>query len=87
MVFAAAGLSGLKGNDFATPTVPMPARRSRRTSICGHRVVNAASPHGRAPVERDAGSVAGFLAILAAGLLLLGVRRSRLAVATAFCSG
>jgi hypothetical protein len=88
MVFAAAGLSSLKGNDFCNT--------NRSNSGAAFKTHVALWPPGREcsvprtgarPQERDAGDAVGFLAILAAGLLLLGVRRSRLAVATAFVFG
>lgn len=88
MVFAAAGLSSLKGNDYCN------TNRSSAGTAFTTRV--AWWPPGREcsvprtgdrPVERDAGDAAGFLAILAAGALLLGLRRSPLAVATAMVFG
>jgi hypothetical protein len=88
MAFAAAGLSSLKGNDFCN------TNRANAGTAFKTRV--ALWPPGREcsvprtgarPLERDAGDAFGFLAILAAGLVLLGVRRSPLAVATAFMFG
>jgi hypothetical protein len=88
MVFAAAGLSSLKGNDFCNT--------NRSNGGAAFKTHVALWPPGREcsvprtgarPQERDAGDAVGFLAILAAGLLLLAVRRSPLAVATAFVFG
>jgi hypothetical protein len=88
MVFAAAGLSSLSGNDFCNT--------NRSSGAAAFKTHVALWPPGRecsvprtgAPAqERDAGDALGFFAILAAGLLLLGVRRSPLAVATAFIFG
>jgi hypothetical protein len=87
MVFAAAGLSSLDGNDFCN-TNRGPAS-STEASIqlwppgreCTVTVTNAR------PASRDAGSGAGFVAILAAGLLLVGYRRSNLALCTATIFG
>ena len=88
MVFAAAGLSSLKGNDFCN------TNRSNAGTAFKTKVVlwppgrECSVPRtGARPVERTSGDVAGFLAILAAGLLLLGIRRSPLAVATAAVFG
>ena len=85
MVFAAAGLSSLHGNDFCT---------ANRANAADNRV--ALWPPGRectvarangSTESEDAGGALGFAAVLAAGLLLVGIRRSRLAVATAAVFG
>jgi hypothetical protein len=88
MVFAAAGLSSLKGNDFCN------TNRSNAGTAFESRVdlwppgrVCSVPRTGARPLERDAGDAVGFVAIVAAGLLLLGVRRSPLAVAIAFLFG
>jgi hypothetical protein len=85
MVFAAAGLSSLKGNDFCNinrasavdTSVALwpPGRECSVTVTRGH------------VTTRDAGDAAGFLAILAAGLLLVRLRRSNLAVMVASMFG
>ena len=85
MVFAAAGLSSLEGNDFCNTN----RASAKDTSV-------AVFPPGRecsVPVtgggvtSRDAGDAAGFFAILAAGLLLVAYRRSNLAVMVASMFG
>ena len=86
MVFAAAGLSSLEGNDFCntnrdarpsdTSVALWPPGRECSVTVTGGR---------RHP--RDAGDAAGFFAILAAGLLLVGIRRSNLAVMAAAMFG
>ena len=85
MVFAAAGLSSLEGNDFCNTN----RASAKDTSV-------AVFPPGRecsVPVtgggvtSRDAGDAAGFFAILAAGLLLISYRRSNLAVMVASMFG
>jgi hypothetical protein len=85
MVFAAAGLSSLEGNDFCN------TKREAAQSISlalwpPGRECTIAFPRGRT-VTRDAGDAAGFVAILAAGLLLVGIRRSNLAVMVASMFG
>jgi hypothetical protein len=88
MVLAAAGLSSLAGNDFCNTN-----RSDAGTSFKTHVALwppgreCSVAQTGGGVIERDAGDALGFLAILAAGWLLLGVRRSPLAVATAFVFG
>jgi hypothetical protein len=88
MVFAAAGLSSLKGNDFCnTNRSSAGTEFETRVGLWPPGRECSVPRTGRPAVERDAGDAFGFLAILAAGLILLGVRRSKLAVATAFIFG
>jgi hypothetical protein len=88
MVFAAAGLSSLKGNDFCNGNQPAggPAFKTRVALWPPGRECTVPRA-GKPPVTRDAGDALGFAGILAAGLLLLGLRRSPLAVATAAVFG
>ncbi|MDA0161759.1 hypothetical protein OM076_15910 [Solirubrobacter ginsenosidimutans] len=88
MVFAAAGLSSLKGNDFCNANRTNGGAAFKTKLVLWPPGRECSVPRtGARPVERKAGDVAGFLAILAAGLLLLGIRRSPLAVATAAIFG
>jgi hypothetical protein len=88
MVFAAAGLSSLKGNDFCNTNLSDAGTAFKTRVALWPPGRECSVPQTGAPaLRRDAGDAFGFLAILAAGLLLLGVRRSRLAVATAFMFG
>lgn len=85
MVFAAAGLSSLEGNGYCntnrasakdTSVAVFPPGRECSVTVTGGGVT-----------ARDAGDAAGFFAILAAGLLLVGFRRSDLAVMVASMFG
>jgi hypothetical protein len=88
IVFAAAGLSSLEGNDFCninrgpgtsaqTALDLWPPGRECTVTLADARVSS-----------RDAGDIAGFLAILAAGLVFVLVRRrSNLALCTAMMFG
>jgi hypothetical protein len=78
MVFAAAGLSSLKGNDFCNVNRASAVETSVALWPPG-RECSVRVTRGQV-TKRDAGHAAGFLAILAAGLLLVGFRRSNLAV-------
>jgi hypothetical protein len=85
MVCAAAGLSSLQDNDFCN------LNRGTATTISFSawppgQACTIAPPKGT-PVVRDGGDAAGFLAILGAGLLLIGLRRSDLAVMIASMFG
>jgi hypothetical protein len=88
MVFAAAGLSSLEGNDFCNTnrTNGEAAFKTKLVLLPPGRECSVPRTGAR-PVERKAGDAIGFFAILAAGLLLLGLRRSPLAVATAAVFG
>jgi hypothetical protein len=87
MVFAAAGLSSLEGNDFCN--IDRGPGSSTQASVTlwppGRECTVTAT--NRRPASRDAGDGAGFLAILAAGLVLVGYRRSNLALCTATSFG
>jgi hypothetical protein len=85
VVFAAAGLSSLRDNDFCNLNRDAATAASLALWPPG-RECTVASPAG-ATVTRDGGDAAGFLAILASGLLLVGIRRSNLAVMTATMFG
>jgi len=85
IVFAAAGLSSLEENDFCNLNRDAAATTSLTLWPPG-RDCAVSEPNGPT-VTRDGGDAAGFLAILAAGLLLVGIRRSNLAVTTAAMFG
>ena len=88
MVFAAAGLSSLKGNDFCNTNRTNGGAAFKTQLVFFPPGRECSVPRtGAPPVERKAGDAIGFFAILAAGLLLLGIRRSPLAVATAAVFG
>jgi hypothetical protein len=86
MVLAAAGLSSLKANDACTTDHDNATRVASSFSVFppGHDCTIERSD-GSTDVY-DGGDLVGFLAILAAGLALVGIRRSKLAfcVAAAF---
>ena len=88
IVFAAAGLSSLEGNDFCN--IHRGPGKSTQTSLDlwpPGRECTVTLANGR-PASRDAGDAAGFLAILAAGLALVIVRRrSSHALCTAMMFG
>jgi hypothetical protein len=86
MVFAAAGLSSLEGNDFCN-TNRGSAKNNAVAVWPPGRECSVTLANGR-PASRDAGDAAGFVAILAAGLLLVGIRRrTSLALTTATTFG
>jgi hypothetical protein len=88
IVFAAAGLSSLEGNDFCN--INRGPGTSAQSSIAlwpPGRDCTVTLASGRV-ASREAGDAAGFLAILAAGLALVIVRRrSNLALCTALMFG
>jgi hypothetical protein len=84
MVLAAAGLSSVHAADFCnTDTTFERASAVDRTLSLWPPGLKCTS----AAATKESGDVVGFLAILAAGLILLFVRRSSLALTTAFVFG
>ncbi|WP_028065825.1 hypothetical protein [Solirubrobacter soli] len=84
MLFAAAGLSSLDANDFCNTPHDGAKRASVKVWPPGQECSFAA---GRSRVVSGKRSGVGFVAILAAGVALVSIRRSKLAFATAATFG
>jgi hypothetical protein len=84
MVFAAAGLSSFDANDFCNTPHDGVKRASIKVWPPGRECSFAAGDTIERSAER---SGTGFLAILVAGFALVGIRRSKLAFATAATFG
>ena len=87
MVFAAAGLSSLEGNDFCTIDHGPGTSTQASVKLWPPGRECTVTRAGARPVSREAGDAAGFVAILLAGLVLVGYRRSNLALCTATIFG